>query len=691
MLTGKRAFEGDDVSETLAAILRAEPNWSSLPAGIDPQLSGLLRRCLEKESRKRWQAAGDLRYELERIATEPKPLVDPREFRGSAKHRRPVAFAILVTAAVMLVAATIALTQRFTKADAPPKRVVRYSLVIPSFPSIPLNTTLGPGKWLGLSPDGTALAYLTAEKLYLRKLAENDAISLATIEPGTSMPVFSPDGQWLAVSLRSPSARRLSRISVSGGPLRTVVDAINLSSGFTWTGNRLFFAEFAKGIQEMSADGGESTVLIPTDANHIALMPQLLPDGDSVLYTLAGTDDLVRWDRAQVIVESLKTHQKKVLINGGTDGAYVPSGHIVFASGNTLMGARFDVNRQEMVGSPVPIVSGVMRVSASGIAQYAVSSDGTLAYIPGSSPATQFRMTILDAQGRLTPLNLPPGLYEAPRTSPDGTKLAYDTDDGKEASVYIYDLTGSTQPRHLTVWGGRNRFPIWSPDSQSVAFQSDHDGTPGIWLQRADGAGAPIRLTHAEAGTSHMPDAWIPKQRAFAFSVIDKSGASLWTYSLSDKQSTPVPNVRSTSPLQSAFSPDGRWLAYDVRGPGIAKVYVESFPPKGDTPYEIQLSGAHHPLWSADGSELFMFPAGGQLVSFKVRAGSSFDVAAPTLVPGGFVANTSTSSARNHDLFGKDGFITVDSGDAGNKSAAPQVINVVLNWFSELNRLLPAR
>jgi serine/threonine protein kinase/Tol biopolymer transport system component len=694
ILTGNRAFDGEDVSDTLAAILRAEPEWSALPAGIDSRLAVLLRRCLEKDSRKRWQAAGDLRYELERIITEPEPAIDPQVVLSSSRPPSRVILPIVMTAAVLLVAVTVALTQRFTRVDATPNRLVRYSIPVPegtSFPSVSPNITLGPGKWLGLSPDGTALAFLTDAKLYLRKLAENESTPLMTVEAGTKNPVFSPDGQWLALSVRGVSVGRLSKVSISGGPLRTVVEPINLNNGFRWTGNRLFFVEFGKGIEEMSADGGEHTVLIPTDSNHNALAPQLLPDGNSMLYTLAASDDLARWDRAQVIVESLKTHQKKTVINGGTDAMYLPTGHIVFASGTTLMGVRYDADRQEVIGSAVPIVPGVTRVRGSGNAQYAVSNDGVLAYIPGSSGSGQSRLVILDDQGRPAPLELQGGVFESPRISPDGKWLAYDTDDGKEGSVFVYDLTGSASPHRLTLWGGRNRFPIWSPDSQSVAFQSDHEGDLGIWLQRADGSGAAKHLTHPDAGTSHMPDAWIPKQEAFAFSSLDKSGASLWIYSLNDGKATQVPNIRSASPLQSAFSPDGRRLAYGVRSAGTAKVRVESFPPKGDTPYEISINGAHHPLWSADGSELLLFPAGGSLLSFKVQSGSSFAVSAPTPVPGGFFANTSTNSPRNHDLFGKHGFIFVDDRGSEDKSPTPEVINVVLNWFSELNRLLPAK
>jgi Tol biopolymer transport system component len=534
------------------------------------------------------------------------------------------------------------------------------------------------------------LAFLTNDKLYLRRLTDSDPIPLAAIDAGTSTPVFAPDGQSLALSIRG-TGRRLARVSISGGPLRTVADQINAGNGFSWSGNRLFFTEYDKGIEEISAEGGTRSLLIPIDSRHSALMPELLPDGDSLLYTVADTDDLARWDRAQVVVESLKTHEQTVIANGGTDARYLPTGHIVYAAGATLMAIPFDLNRRAVTGSPVVVADGILRLTASGIAQYSVSSDGTLAYIPGAIRESQLSLMTVDREGHVGSLNRPRGLYEAPRLSPDGKRLAYDTDDGKDASVYIYDLSSTLEPRKLTTLGGRNRFPIWSLDGESVAFQSNKDGDPAIYLQRANGLGAAERLTQPEPGSSHMPDAWVPNQNAFAFSASDKSGTSLWIYSLADRKATPVPNTRSNSPLQAAFSPDGRWLAYGVRVPGIAKVFVQPFPSKGENPYEVPIVGAHHPSWSPDGSQLYVFPAGSPLVSLKVRATSSFELGAPTEVPGALSANTSPSSARNHDIT-KDGtFITVDSPELGNAPFGAQSITVVLNWFEELKRLTSAK
>jgi serine/threonine-protein kinase len=690
MLTAKRAFEAEDVSETLAAVLRAEPSWETLPRDLDPRIAVVIRRCLQKDARKRWQAIGDLRYELEQIATQPLPAAhpEPAVARGTSVPALPVALGV-----TLLVAVAIALTRWLSVLPPPPKLVTRLSIPLPLATRFPTSAVLNSaaGRWVAVAPDGRAIAFLADDKLYLRKLSEPEPVLLRALDGGTGNPVFSPDGQSLALSSGSGGGRTLIRQSLSGGALISI-GTLGGQSSFSWSGDRILFYEFARGIQSMPATGsGSPALLVGLDPSVQAHMPQLLPDRETVLFSLVRAGEVLRWDRAQVVVESSRTHQRKVLISDGADAQYVPTGHIVYASGGTLMAVPFDPRRLELSGPAVPIVQGIRRGTASGLAQYSFSNEGTLAYVPGPESPGGLTLNTLDRNGTVDPLRQRRDLYESPRVSPDGTRLAYDTDDGRVANVYVYEISGTVEPRLLTTGGGRNRFPVWSSDGKYVAFQSDREGDAAIWRQRADGTGAAERLTRPQSGVAHVPETWFPKQDRFTFSETSSSAASLWTFDLASRMAERFGTVTSTNAFQSAISPDGRWIAYGIRrAAGRATVNVEPFPSTG-TFYEVQVPGAHHPMWSADGAELLFFPAGGQLTSVKVRTAPTFEFETPTVVAGAFVANTTPTSARNHDMT-PDGKRIVYVGTAEmDVGAGAPVINVVLNWFEELKALAPPK
>jgi Tol biopolymer transport system component len=287
-------------------------------------------------------------------------------------------------------------------------------------------------------------------------------------------------------------------------------------------------------------------------------------------------------------VQSSGSAERKTLIDGGSDGRYLPTGHIVYALGGTLFAVSFDLQRLEITSEPVPIVEGIRRGNApdlnSGVAHYSVSNNGSLIYVPGprSTAAAQRRLARLDRKGGTEPLKLPAGSHEFPRVSPDGKRLAFGTDDGKEAIVWIYDLSGTSAMRRLT-FEGKNRFPIWSADGERVAFQSDREGDLGIFWQRADGTGAAERLTMAEPGESHFPESWAPKGESFLFSASKGLSVSLWTSSLHDKKVERFGGVQQSSPnlARAIFSPDGRWVAYVDQERGTGAVYVQPFPGTG--------------------------------------------------------------------------------------------------------------
>jgi len=306
---------------------------------------------------------------------------------------------------------------------------------------------------------------------------------------------------------------------------------------------------------------------------------------------------------------------------------------------------------------------------------------------------------LFDRKGESELLKIQPGPYQLPRMSPDGKRIAFGSDDGKEASIWIYDLSGTSSMRRLTFEGqGHNRFPVWSPDSQRVAFQSDREKDLGIFWQRADGTGTAERLTKADEGTSHIPESWATGgadgERLLYNS--GKGGATaLWVLSLKDKKAAPFDAVQSPAATLTGavFSPDGRWVAYASReGRTSSAVYVQPFPPTG-AKYQISRNAddGHHPVWSPDGAELIFTPGpGAPLNAVRVTTQPSFTFSEATPVPRSFQVS-SRIFERPYDI-SRDGqrflgLIDAATTQAG-APAAPQ-IQVVLNWFEELKAKVP--
>jgi Tol biopolymer transport system component len=331
-------------------------------------------------------------------------------------------------------------------------------------------------------------------------------------------------------------------------------------------------------------------------------------------------------------------------------------------------------------------------VTVTGTAYFSFSQTGTLIYIPGlvSTTSARSNLILIDRKGMKEQLKLTPDSYQAPRLSPDGKQIVVGTDDGKEAIVWIYKLSG-TSPRRKLTFGGRNRFPIWSVNGQRIAFQSDREGDLGIWWQRADGNSPAERLTKADEGTSHVPESWSPQGDRLLVSIVKSAGNALSTLSMPDKKLVAFGDVHSQEPTDAVFSPDGRWVAYQTGNNSAHSLYVEPFPRTG-TKYQISNGNAHHPLWSRDGKELFYVPERGEPVVVTVATEPSFSVGDPIQLPKIGVEAGATVS-RNYDVT-PDGTRLIRVIDAGQMQSgtpsAPQ-IQVVLNWFTELQQRVPTR
>jgi Tol biopolymer transport system component len=359
-------------------------------------------------------------------------------------------------------------------------------------------------------------------------------------------------------------------------------------------------------------------------------------------------------------------------------------------------------------GGAVPIVEGVRRAAAAannGSAQFGISDTGSLVYIPGpvSTARDQTSVGLFDRKGGSDLLKIQPGAYQLPRMSPDGKRIAFGSDDGREASIWIYELSGTSSMRRLTFEGqGHNRFPVWSADSQRVAFQSDREGDLGIFWQRADGNGTTERLTKADEGVSHIPESWAPDGERFLYNA-GKGGAttSLWVFSLKDRKAARFDAVESSATTSgrtltaAVFSPDGRWVAYGFQeGQRVSSaVYVQPFPPTG-AKYQISKNAdaGHHPMWSPDGAELLFNPGQGSLNAVRITTQPSFTVGEAMPVPHPFMSAT-PNFERPYDI-SRDGqhFLgLIDAAQTQSGAPAAQQIQVVLNWFEELKARVPTK
>ncbi len=689
MLTGKQAFEsGETVSDATATILKGDVDWNALPQATPSHVRSVLRRCLQKDVQKRLPHIGVVRLELDEGSAEPAaaaatPVADGARSRQS---RSKLAAAIVLTATIAGALAAAA-AWRFKPPE--PKPVARFSIALPDIP-IPSWTS----HFMTISPDGTRIAYEDNSRVLMRLVSDVDARPIpGTEDPrliGLSNLAFSPDGQSIAYA--TGSARAIKRIAVSGGAAITICPIETPPLGISWNAHGILFVQTGKGVFQVPPNGGTPELLIPMKAGELMQGAQRLPDGRTILYTLAadnsGSDSATR-DNAEIVAHSLDTGQRKTLVRGATEGRYAASGHIVYAVSGVLFAVPFDARRMEVSGAAVPLVQGV-RTDGSTV-HYSVSDTGTLVYLPGPVSGTQAQSDLgrIDpSKGTFEPLKLPPAQYETPRVSPDGRHVAFGVDDGKEQMIWVYDLSGTTSMRRLT-FGGKNRFPVWSADSARVAFSSDREGDAAIFWQRADGTGTVERLTKAEQGTSHVPDAWLPDGKMLLFSVSKGSEVSLWMFSAVDKKVAPFGVVNARLPLNAAISPDGRWVVYQSTETGSGQLFAQPIPANG-TKYQVTKTStsSHHPLWSRDGKQLFYIPSRQQFSLVGVTTTPSFTFTNPTSLPRGIFLERGSAVARNYD-FARDGRLIGVAPVSQTDGAGSPPLQVVLNWFAELKQRVP--
>ena len=485
------------------------------------------------------------------------------------------------------------------------------------------------------------------------------------------MPFFSPDGQWVGF-LQSAT---MKKVSVGGGAA-VALSYVSNPRGASWNSQRTII--FAPGnigaLQQVSDEGGVSRPLTQLEKGDIThRWPEVLPGGKAVVFVAASSTTSVANDR--LVVRSIQTGEQRDLGQVGTYPRYMPSGHLIYAQGTTLMAVPFDPDRLEIKGSATPVVEGVA-VSQTGATQYSISTTGSLVYVSGGVTAVQRKLVWVNRNGTEQVLPAPAQAYRYARLSPDGRRIAVES----ESQIWIYDLARDTLTR-LTFEGTSNINPVWTPDGKRITF----DSTTNLFWQMADGSGGLERL-----GTSQyaqVPRSWSPDGQLLAFHENNPTTKKdIWVLRLSDHKAEPFLRTpfNEGGPV---FSPDGHWLAYISDESGRPEIYVQPYPGPGGK-WQISTEGGSEPAWNRNGRELF-FRSGSKMMAVEVTTQPTFSAGKPkVLFEGQYWGVQAGQMGTAYDV-SPDGQRFLMIKPVEQTGAAPTQINVVLNWFEELKQKVP--
>ena len=708
MVTGRKAFEGDTQASLIYAILSATSPSAIVTQPPTPRaLDRVIRTCLEKNRDDRWANMHDVQLQLQWIAREAiAPPVQQtagiNTRRSPARWRRALAWAI---AAILVVASLLALGRWAPETSTPVRAPQRLSVELGVDGT--LATTDAP---FALSPDGTLLAFVArtsgkAPQLHLRRLDQLTATALNGTD-GAISPFFSPDGRWVAFF----ADFNLKKVPVTGGAVVTLAEAPDPRGGW-WAedGTIVFTPNNRVGLMRVSAVGGQPqplTTLVEREITH--RWPQVLPGGVAVLYT-ASTEVNIGAD-ATLVVQPLPYGERRVVQRGGYFGRYLMAGHIVYTRDGTLFAMPFDRQRLAATGAAGRVIDGVRSDSSRGAAQFAVSQVGTLAYLPGQDAFNARPMSWMDRTGAIAALRDTPADWSNPEISPDGRRIAMDIraalqrslfDAGERHSdIWVYEWARDTLTRVTSERTNEER-PVWTPDGGRIVYRSSTDSSgDSLFWRRADGTGDAQVLTRSTGALT--PGSWHPAGKVFAYVATTRAGGDDvmilrvagdeprgWT------PEKPMSFVNSAAREQEpAFSPDGRWLAYQSNESGRDEVYVRPFPGPGGR-VMVSRAGGRTPSWCRTRPEL-MFTADGVdytrllMVASYVVENDLFHADTPRLwaergSPLRFIAGQ-----RNYALH-PDGVKIAIAQPHASDALGQNHLTLVLNFFDELRRVALAR
>ncbi|MGA9733605.1 MAG: protein kinase [Candidatus Acidiferrales bacterium] len=685
MLTGRAAFIGETISDTLAAVIRGEPDWSALPVNLPASINRLVRRCLTKDANQRLRDIGEARIAIEHaLSGTPEETAGP--FAATTTPPSSCRRAIPWTVAAIALAAAIVCGALYWRASQrEPRPVMQLSLSLPA----PLATVFdpNPGSPFAISPDGSQIVFVAPvaskpQQLYLRPFDQQSGTPVPGTENATQ-PFFSPDGESVGFFAQG----KLRKVSLHGGPAFQLGEA-PVPHGATWTADDtiIYAPNFGSGLVRISATGGTPQILTKPNQKEQEIShrwPQALPGGKYVLFTIqAGTGS--SYDDARIAVLSLETGKWRTLLTGGSYARYVPPGHVVYAHAGSLMAVVFDLSRMEVRGARVPVQEGVVTSAlTSGGAEYDVTPSGMLAYVPGTAKPPARTLVWVDRAGNAKTLLVPPKVYSAPRLSPDGKQLALQINDYGDLAVWIYEFARNTLTR-LTFAPGISASPLWFPDGRKVIYSTRiTNGYPSFRAKLADGSGKEEMLFSKDlADPGSAPVAVSADGKTLFFAAHSPAGTQdIEALSLDGSDRIQPFLQDSFNFYQARFSPDGHWVVYTTDESGHREVCVQPFPGLSGK-WMISTGGGESARWASNGREVFYF-AGDELMSVDVETRPAFKAGTPRAL----FSAAGYLGYGNYDV-APDGqhFLMIKQEDV---STNPRELNVILNWSEELERRVP--
>ena len=687
MLTGKRAFGGESVVETMHAILKEDvPDFEDSGTRVPPAVEKLMRRCLEKKPEHRFHSAHDLGFALDAVSSPTSSSGSGLTVAANSLRDTPVTSranwlsrAAWIAAAAFVIS-TIVLAALYFRRETPHGETMRFTIPAPEKSSFT--------EAFEIAPNGQTLAFVARgtsgdTALWVRPIASVEARQLPGTE-GAAFPFWSPDSRSIAFF----SGGKLRKIDAVGGPAQTLADASTDPRGGAWMadGTIIFSPRTTSPLLRVASSGGAVSDLTKLNAEtgqSSHRWPSALPDGKHFLYFGRGGTP----DKQGIYVGSLDSAEPVLLVQTPSLGRYTEAdgiGYMLFVREGTLMVQRFDAAKITLSGEAQPLVENILsypgEVGPTAFAAFSTAA-GRLIYRTGDQQTT--RLTWHDRSGRVLQTISEPAGYHEPSLSKDDTKVLFGrSDDGAPQDVYIQDLTRGNSTR-LTFDPGPDATSIFSPDESQVLFFSARTLTNSFYLKSASGAGTEELILTGDAGT--YPDSWSSDGK---YVLYEKNGGAqkkidLWVLPMTGEK---VPFVYIETPFEEAhaqFSPDAKWVAYTSNESGRSEIYVQSFPTGGGK-WQISTAGGDQAQWRRDGKELFYIAPDRNLMAVSIEGTATLAIGRPTALFQTLMPLSGITDDRNNYAPSKDGQRFLINMLA--ESANSQPLILVLNWAADMKR-----